>query len=158
MFGRNFYLRFDAKRLRLDAVAAEGRGYDEPAVMALRDAGTRQAMIVGVGQMALTMSAQPSVTLVYPFDHPRLVIGDFTVAEKVVLHAIRELKRRQPWSLLRPVSLVVHPLRTLEGGLSQIEHRALLELAECSGARRAAIHTGHELTMPEIERYAAWEI
>ncbi len=96
--------------------------------------------------------------MLYPFAHPRMVFGDFNVSEKLVAGAVRAFYNQQSWTFFRPVvGAIIHPLRNLEGGLTQIEIRALRELAENVGARRVAVHTGRELTPAEVKGYAAWD-
>ncbi len=156
MFARTYYLRFDAQRIRLDAPGAKGR-YDDTAAVALRDAATKQARIEATGRAAETLGGQHGISVVHPFAHPRMVIGDYTVAERLVMMAVRTLHQREGWSFFRPIArFIVHPLRAFEGGLTQIEVRALTELVENCGARQVAVYSGRELTLQEVEAYSGW--
>jgi rod shape-determining protein MreB len=83
-----------------------------------------------------------------PFQHPRILIEDFAGAEKVVHFAIRKLFGKRYISP-SPVVLV-HPDLELEGGLTQIEARALREMTEGAGARRVYLHYGRRLTDQEV--------
>lgn len=90
-----------------------------------------------------------------PFEHPRVLIEDFAGAEKLVQHAIRKLYGKGP---LSPAPIVVvHPDFELDGGLTQIEARALLEMAEGAGARKAYVHYGRQLTDQEIASLSVQE-
>lgn len=83
------------------------------------------------------------------FDHPRTIIFDFVVAERTLQLALAELFRERT---VRPAPvLVIHPLERIEGGLTWIEKRALLELGEGSGARKVYIWEGRTLTDTEIK-------
>lgn len=76
----------------------------------------------------------------WPFDHPRIVIADFQLAEKLLQAAFRELF---PTSFLRPSPVVViQSLDEWEAGLSQIERRALQELCYGAGAREVFLWQG----------------
>ena len=89
-----------------------------------------------------------AVRVLKPFRHPRILIDDFTAGERIVQHVIRELSRVRffPTS---PV-VVVHPDAELEGGLTQIEARALREMVEGAGARKVYIYVGRQLTDEEV--------
>ena len=52
--------------------------------------------------------------------------------------------------LVLSVSIVIHPMERIEGGLSQIEERALRELAIGAGASRVAVWVGDALTDEEV--------
>jgi rod shape-determining protein MreB and related proteins len=74
------------------------------------------------------------------FSSQRLLVGDFTVAE----HFLKGLvKKAAPagWFTASP-KILIHPLEMIEGGLSQVEERALLELAAQVGARKAGVYLG----------------
>lgn len=83
-----------------------------------------------------------------PFQHPRVLIDDFIGGEKIVQYAIRELFGKK---FISPSPVVVlHPDLELDGGLTQIEARALREMAEGAGARRVYLHYGRPLTDKEV--------
>ena len=89
-----------------------------------------------------------AVRVLAPFQHPRILISDFSGGEKVVQYAIRKLVGRGP---LAPSPVVVaHPDIELEGGLTQIEARALRELVQSAGARKVYLHYGRQLTDQEV--------
>ena len=79
----------------------------------------------------------------------RILIEDFAGGEKIVQHVIRELFGMGP---ITPAPIVVvHPDFELEGGLTQIEARALREMVEGAGARKVYLHYGRpELTDQEV--------
>lgn len=71
-------------------------------------------------------------------------MGDFLVAEKILLHAIREVHKNK---IIAPSPrVIIQPMEKLEGGLTQVESRAFKELCLGAGAREVYIHTGKELT------------
>ncbi len=114
--------------------AGTGRTLRWPAAIALDAPGK---IISAVGAEA---KLQPSAQVHWPFDHPRIVIADFQLAEKLLQAAFRELF---PKSFLRPSPVVViQSLDEWDAGLSQIERRALLELCYGAGAREAFLWHG----------------
>ncbi|MGH8494190.1 MAG: hypothetical protein ACRERR_13955 [Moraxellaceae bacterium] len=84
------------------------------------------------------------------FSHPRMLIGKFVEAERLLTELLKEVYGK---SLLpqRPV-VIVHPKEILNGGLADIEERALMELALGAGARQAKIWQGEDLTVETISK------
>lgn len=156
LFVRTLYFRFDEKRLRIDSLGA--KGYDDAAAIAISDAGTAQAKVLAIGNAAEKLRGHAGTTVIHPFAHPRMLFGDHTVAEAMVKGAAQEFNRLQEGFFPRPSTLVIiHPLRKLEGGLTQIERRALLELFQNVGARKAEIYEGRELSPQEVEQRPFWQ-
>ena len=80
-----------------------------------------------------------------PFSNQRLLVAAFAVAERLLQRAIAELLPTRLLRLSRPPQLLIQPLERLEGGLSQVEERILLELGLGCGARKVRLHMGPEL-------------
>ena len=89
-----------------------------------------------------------AVRVLMPFQHPRILIDDLAGAERLVQYAIRKLYGTGP--IAPSPIVVVHPDIELEGGLTQIEARALRELVEGAGARKVYLHYGRQLTDQEV--------
>jgi hypothetical protein len=77
------------------------------------------------------------------FSNVRMLVADFSAAQQALKSAFSALQPRR-WLTLPP-SLLIQPLERLEGGLSMIEERILLELGLGCGARRVRLHVGAEL-------------
>lgn len=73
-----------------------------------------------------------------PFSHPRVIIGDFASALSVLqqAYAASGIKR----SLAAP-EIFIHWRGNAAGGVAGIEARALQELAQALGARKATVIT-----------------
>lgn len=83
-----------------------------------------------------------------PFSTPRLLVGEFGVAEAALRRGMRELHRGV---VMAPSPMVVmHPMAKTEGGLSSVEDRVLRELAESAGARDVLIWVGPALSDHQI--------
>ncbi len=108
--------------------------------------------IVSVGD-----PVDPQATKVLrPFEHPRVLFNEFAAAEKILQFVIRELS---PKKFFAPSNVVVvHPDSELEGGLTQIEARALREMVQGAGAREVHIYCGPALSDREVEdgTYEKW--
>lgn len=87
-----------------------------------------------------------------PFSHPRLLVSDFASAERTLKQAIATLLPRRFLRLQLAPHLLIQPMERLEGGLSEIERRVLLELGHGSGARTVRIHVGNELDDEAVKR------
>jgi hypothetical protein len=68
------------------------------------------------------------------FSNPRLVVASFYNAEQLIRSVLKELLSIK--SLLQPpLNIVIQQMEKLEGGLSDIERRALIDLGEQIGGR-----------------------
>lgn len=64
-----------------------------------------------------------------PFAHPRSLINDFRLAETLIQHVIWELMREKAkWATPSPHSVIVQAMEQTEGGLTDVERKALYEL------------------------------
>ena len=79
------------------------------------------------------------------FSNQRLLVADFAAAQQLLQRGIAELLPHRFLRLNRPPQLLIQPLERLEGGLSQVEERILLELGLGGGARKVRLHLGAEL-------------
>jgi rod shape-determining protein MreB len=104
--------------------------------------------VVRIGDDALTASAGRPLEIVNPFKHPRMLIGEFTLGQQVLKGFLRKLYASSLLSR-RPV-LVLHPRIDPEGGFTEIEIRALHELALGAGASRVLVWQGRELLQREL--------
>lgn len=93
-----------------------------------------------------------AVTASEPFTTKRLLVGQFSVADGLLRTGMKKLMG-DGLLPVRPV-VVIQPTSMTEGGLSQVEERVLLELAASSGARKAKVWVGHQLTDDEVVELA----
>ena len=126
-------------------------GYElsEPPLIAI--ARIPKERVLAVGREAAAIAASQGAELVNPFKHPRALLSDFTVAERVVKHFVTKACKAGKGGIFRPAPIVVlHPLVDPEGGFTQIEIRAMQELVMGAGARKAIIWHGRELSNEEL--------
>ncbi|MBT4161057.1 MAG: rod shape-determining protein MreB [Gammaproteobacteria bacterium] len=143
IWASTLYVQIWKDRLRVFDPSSNER-FDETSLVAIRD-----GMILAAGNEAKRYDGNRDVDLVNPFDHPRMLIGNWIVAERLLQHAVRLLFKE---SLIRPApKMILHPMESLEGGLSDVEKRALRELAISAGGRDVAIHVGPELARRDIQ-------
>jgi len=143
------YFQISDTRLRVSSPRFD-YAFEAPPWMAIDDA-ARGKIVAAIGLDALALRGRPNITVINPFAHPRTILGDYTVAEKMLQHAVRLLLHGR---FMTPMILgILHCERVLEGGLTQVEHRALRELAENAGCGRAVVHEGPALSPVEVLKY-----
>lgn len=139
------YVQLSAAQLRVRD-AKKGREIAEPPEVAIAQE-KGKARIVGLGREARTPRPYP-VEVVNPFAHPRTPVSDFAVADQLLRGFIRRLLPRSVFAA--SPRIVIHPLGDYEGGLTQVEVRALRELALGAGASEAVVWTGPSLTDDQL--------
>lgn len=144
MFNHTIYVRIDAGRLEL-LHAQSGREWADTAEVA-RHGPTGK--VLAVGQEALTLRGSTDISHGNGFLHPRTPIADFVLAEIALKALIRRVMPRS-WLAIAP-TLVIHPVGRFDGGLTQVEIRALHELARGAGARRSLVWHGEGLDRAQL--------
>lgn len=100
-------------------------------------------------------AVESNAVIVNPFSHPRTLLKDFIVAEKLLQHAFGTLLGKK---LMAPApAVVIHPMEKTEGGLTEVERKAFRELAMGAGARAVVVHEGEELYPRSIKFEALLE-
>lgn len=91
---------------------------------------------------------EKQVHAIKPFSTDRLLVGQFSIAQRLLKQALGELSRA---GLFAPAPVVlIHPIEQAEGGLCEVEERVLYELAKGAGAWRAHVWVGHHLADQEV--------
>ena len=89
-----------------------------------------------------------TVSAIESFTTKRLLIGEFTTAEKYLKQGF-DMIHQGKWLPASPV-VVIQPLEMIDEGLSQIEERVLREVAAGAGARKVVVWVGQELSDQEV--------
>lgn len=146
---RTFYIRLKSDWLSVRLVSRNRQPYEYENIpcIAIKLTGTTNAFgslksnqILAVGQEAIELQKyqESNILLLNGFEHPRTIISNFFVAELTLKHFVEKTGQERT-SLISP-KLIIHPLEKLEGGLTQIETRALLELGMQVGAREVYLY------------------
>jgi rod shape-determining protein MreB len=144
MFGNTIYVRMEVERLTL-LHAQSGREWaDTPDVARHASSGK----VLSVGREALALAGHVDVVVDNGYRHPRTLIAEFNLAELALKAMIPHVAPRS-WFSPAPV-IVMHPLARLTGGLTQVEVRAIHELAMGAGARRALVWEGEMPTRKQL--------
>ncbi|PIQ16592.1 MAG: hypothetical protein COW67_02145 [Flavobacteriales bacterium CG18_big_fil_WC_8_21_14_2_50_32_9] len=72
-----------------------------------------------------------------PFSNNRLLFADFINGEEFLIATIKELFEGKPNSTF---NILIQPMEKIEGGLSSVENRALMDVAEYIGGRNIVIY------------------
>ncbi len=97
--------------------------------------------VIAIGENAKQYQNHPNYKVIEPFSHPRLLLADFMAGEKLLQYIF---STQLPRLSLAP-KVILHPMEKLEGGLTEVEERALKELCHGAGARQCLIYVGHSL-------------
>jgi len=152
IFSNDLYIQLWSGRLRIYCIDTN-EVFDEEPLMALKNNEKGQPVVVAIGNSVKALPSNERDTIVNPFQHPRLLVHDFQVAEKILMHGFRELHKNR-WIAPSP-RVIFHPMEKLEGGVTGIEERLYRELCLGAGAREIELHFGSELPTYNInyDRY-----
>ena len=139
------YVQLSAERLTVHN-AKTGATISEVPEIALARA--PKPHILGIGNEARLQQATSAADVVNPFAHPRSLISDFTLGEQVLKGFLRRLQGTSIFAASPKV--VLHPLGDPEGGYTQVEIRALQEMAMGAGASKVTIWQGRMLSDQEL--------
>lgn len=138
------YMRLSPQRLSVRWVRT-GEAVSEPPEVALSRGARRE--ILAIGAQARARAAAAQAELVNPFAHPRSLVSDFQLGEQVLRDFLRRLARRRSLRALCSLAprVVMHPLGNPDGGFTQVEVRALHEMAQACGAAEVVVWQGRDL-------------
>lgn len=146
-FSAVLYVQIWEDRLKVTDVTSH-ESFDDAPIVVIQTQKKGKKIISGIGKKAANSLTENEVA-VNPFSHPRALLSDFYVAEKLLQHAFKRLSSSQ-YLRLRP-KVLVHPMEKTEGGITTIEDRAFRELAFGAGAIEIKIHVGKPLTINRFQ-------
>ncbi|MDR2366255.1 MAG: rod shape-determining protein [Zoogloeaceae bacterium] len=142
-----FYIKISAECVTVRDVKRGIEVSEVPEIAIGSNSGKK--IILAAGKEARKIAAAQSATLVNPFRHPRAPLDDVTIAEQVLKAFVRRVQGNMK-RLQLPVGVVIHPLGSPEGGLTQVERQAFVELAWNLGASRVALWIGRVISDGEV--------
>ena len=141
-FSNDLYIQVWESRLKISRLNSN-ESFDEEPLMALKKNAKGEHIVVAIGAGVKGLAATETDKIVNPFKHPRLLVNDFQVAEKIMQHGIRELHKNK-WLSPSP-RVIFHPMEKLDGGVTSVEERVYRELCLGAGAREVLLHIGKVL-------------
>lgn len=146
LIGYKLYVQIAPDRLTVRNPKTGQQVSDVAELAIVRDT---KPMRIAVGKEAsAAASAQTRAEIVRPFAHPRSIVSDFTAGEHLLKTFMSKLQT--PGLFALAPHIVMHPLGDPEGGYTQVEVRAIQELARGAGAHTAVVWQGRPLTDNEL--------
>ncbi len=104
--------------------------------------------ILDIGDKAALHRSSKTAVVINPFAHPRSLVSDASTGKRVLKAFVRQLGKRSRFRLAHRI--VLHPQGEPAGGYTQLEIRALHDLARGIGASSVVVWQGPELTNEQI--------
>lgn len=140
---KTIYIQFSPDWLKVVCIENQRTAEDLPALLL-----NEQRRVIAFGATATQQSGDPSRTLVWPFSHPRVCVSDYDSSQTLLRLFVR---RVLPRAWIKPI-MIIHPLHSYEGGLTQLELNALSDLLLNTGAKQAYIWVGRPLMDSELRQ------
>jgi rod shape-determining protein MreB len=139
LFSNDLLVELSQNKISIKVFSSDIKYEDEPYIAIEK---TKKGDVVkAIGKMAKRETSS-NIAVTNPFQHPRSLVGDFFLAEKIIQHGVFEIHK----SRIRPAPrIIMHQLEKTEGGLTSIENRVLRELAVGAGAREVVIYFGSKI-------------
>ncbi|MBC7795555.1 MAG: rod shape-determining protein [Pyrinomonadaceae bacterium] len=150
MSGTIVYIRIKSSALSMRNVT-EGISFEDVPLIAFSKTSKR---LLQIGKAAKSLSNDSDAVVVNGFESPRSIIGDFGAAEKTLQHFLKKVEPQKSWWQFLPFAptMIIHPLEKVEGGLTQVEARALEDLCYRARAANVYVWTGKILTDAEAKQ------
>lgn len=143
----DLYIQVWENRIKIFSIQTK-EVYDQEPLMAIETKEKGKKVVFSIGNICRSLDST-KYQIINPFKHPRVLLNDFQVAEKIMQHAVREIHKAR---FFAPAPRVIfQPMEKTEGGLSPIEERAFRELCLGAGAREVIIHVGAELIAHNLD-------
>lgn len=104
--------------------------------------------VLGAGDEAAPYKSSSSAQVLNPFSHPRTLVSDFTAGEQVLKAFMKKLQKSHAFAASPRV--LFHPQGDPAGGFTQVEIRALYEMARGAGAVAVTLWQGQDLTDEQV--------
>jgi hypothetical protein len=93
-----------------------------------------------------------SRTAITPFSSERLLVAQYSAAVALIQEILEEMSGGK--RLKAQLNVLIQPMEKTEGGLSEVEERALQDLGEHAGGKQVVIH----LSQAMLSDTQIWEL
>jgi rod shape-determining protein MreB len=146
LFSNDLYIQVWENRIKASSIQTQ-TVFDQMPLVAIETNKAGQKVVREVGNACKSVDPN-QYQIINPFSHPRMLLGDFLVAEKLLQFIVKELHKGK---FFTPAPRIIfHPMEKVEGGLNLVEDKAFRELCLGAGARAVAIHLGDELSQHDL--------
>jgi rod shape-determining protein MreB and related proteins len=135
-----FYIQIWRNRVVVTNIKTNERFEDSPFVA------VKQDKIIAMGNAAKDLD-DSEVICINPFDHPRVVVNDFDLADKFLRVIFEKMMKHK---IFTP-RVIMHWMDELDGGLSELERVALREIALSAGANDVIVYEGKALDIESLD-------
>jgi len=133
-FGSTLYVQIWENRIKVTDVETN-EIFDEKPLLQIETRSNGAKEVTAFGNNAY-------IKPLNPFSHPRALLKDFFVAERLLQIIVKKLIGKK---FITPApEIIIHPMEKTEGGLTMIEIRAFREMALGAGGRDVAIYQGKD--------------
>ena len=139
---KTFYIQIWEDRIKVVDIDT-GDYFDEKPYLALETNDKGKMIVNSFGNSACVNT--PTIKSINPFLHPRILVSNFFVAEKLMQIIISQLHSKT--FMNASPKMVIHPMVKLDGGLTLIEKVGFRDLCYGAGATEVVIYTGHEINL-----------
>ncbi len=143
-----YYVQLGSDEMRITDVST-AQVLSERTVLALETDAKGVKQVLAVGREASALPAGNGREVLKVFDHPRMLVADFALAEKFLQSMLRKAAGKR--FVRASPNVIMHPMEKLEGGLTEVEHRVLRELALGAGAHKVCVYTGAPLAAQQLD-------
>ncbi|MBQ4834891.1 MULTISPECIES: rod shape-determining protein [Pseudoalteromonas] len=143
----DLYIQVWENRIKVSNIQSK-EVYDQEPLLAVEVKPNGAKQVVAIGSACKNLDKKKYI-VANPFSHPRVLLADFYIAEKVLQHVVKEMHTSQRIS--PAPRIIFQPMEKTEGGLSSVEERAFRELCVGAGAREVIIYTGNELSLHNLD-------
>ncbi len=146
LFKNTVYVEFSDKWISVKHVET-GKTFEDKPLLAVKQNKKGKNIVFAVGAEVEQLKNDTTISIHNGFFHPRVCINDFEIAQATLMHFIRKALNKK--ILFKPI-IIMHPKGDLKEGLSQIEDRAIKELATAAGAQKCYVWVGRRLKDVEM--------
>ncbi len=150
-----YYVQLGSQEIRITDVET-AQVLTERTLLALETDAKGVKQVLAVGREASALPAGKGREVLKVFDHPRMLVADFSLAEKFLQLMLKKAAGKR--FLSASPNVIMHPMEKLEGGLTEVEHRVLRELALGAGAHKVCVYTGAPLVGQQLDFAALYQV
>ncbi|KXF83109.1 rod shape-determining protein [Enterovibrio coralii] len=148
-YGNTLYIQMWSDRLRVFD-GKTGRVFDERPQIAWKIGEQKEKQILAYGNGAEKFRNVNAVIISNPFSHPRSLISDYKAMQPLLRYAISKVVKTGLW--MPRVQVILHPMEKVEGGVTELEKKALCDMAYNAGVKSAFVYWGDTLEETQLRR------
>jgi len=113
--------------------------FDESPTVAIKTDANGKKSIIEFGNKALIL-LKPDTISCNPFSHPRTLLVDLLVAQKLLEYSFKQVKSS---TIFSPI-VIIHPMEKVEGDLVTVERQGFITVGKNAGAKYVLTYVGDE--------------